>query len=289
MGAYGEIIMRIFIGGLRGSRPCTGSSYEEFGGDTTSLLLIGPHNERIILDAGTGMNAVAKQLSAMEPGRVTVLFSHYHLDHLMGLTMNPLFYKPDWKFSLIGPVLGQCNVRDAVSGLVGPPYWPVSYENMKAKFEFIDFTSDGINTGNFKIRGCTVPHPGGCVSYRIEDVHDDASVVFATDIEWQKRTTIQETQFMTMCTEPKPADLLIMDAHFSRKDSKAYDGWGHTCWEDVIEVALSAGIKRVLLSHHAPEADDNTLRAVELNAKKSMPDAMAGREEQWLTISVGKG
>lgn len=284
MGAYGEINMRIFIGGLRGSRPCTGSSYEEFGGDTTSLLLIGSHNERIILDAGTGMNAVAEQLSEAEPGRVTILFSHYHLDHVAGLTMNPLFYKPNWHFSLVGPVLGQWNVCNAVKGLLGPPYWPISYEAMKANFEFIDFTADEISVGGLKIRGCSVPHPGGCMAYRIDDADSDTSIVFATDMEWQKRTIIQEAEFMTMCREPKPADLLIMDAHFTRKNAKQFDGWGHSCWEDTIQVAISAEVKRVILGHHAPEADDNALRIIEQNAKKEMPSAILGRAGQWLTI-----
>jgi ribonuclease BN (tRNA processing enzyme) len=276
--------MRIFIGGLRGSRPCTGSSYEEFGGDTTSLLLIGSHNERIILDAGTGMYSVAKQLSITEPGQVTILFSHYHLDHIAGLTMNPLFYRADWKFSLVGPVLGQWKVFNAVKGLLGPPYWPISYEKMIAKIEFSDFKADEINLGGLKIRGCMIPHPGGCMAYRIDDTGNDTSMVFATDIEWRKRTMTQEAEFIKMCIEPKPADLLIMDAHFAGKDAKQFDGWGHSCREDVIETAISAGVKKVLLGHHAPEADDTTLHDVEQNAKKNMPGAVVGRAGQWLTI-----
>ena len=284
MGAYGEINMRIFIGGLRGSRPCTGSSYAEFGGDTTSLLLIGSNNERIILDAGTGMNAAAKQLSATEPGEVTILFSHYHLDHITGLTMNPLFYKPGWKFSLTGPVLGQWNVHNAVKGFLGPPYWPVSYEEMKAKFKFIDINSDEINIGKLKIRGCMIPHPGGCMAYRIDDVGSDASIVFATDIEWQKRTTIQEAEFIKMCREPKPADLLIMDAHFARKDAKQFEGWGHSCWEDAIEVAVSSKVKSLIFCHYAPEADDNSLYAIEQKVKKSMKNAMMKRAGQWFSV-----
>ena len=55
MGADGKMSMRLFIGGMRGSRPCTGGAFEEFGGDTTSLLLVGARGERIVLDVGTGM------------------------------------------------------------------------------------------------------------------------------------------------------------------------------------------------------------------------------------------
>jgi ribonuclease BN (tRNA processing enzyme) len=288
MGANGEISMRLFIGGMRGSRPCTGGSFEEFGGDTTSLLLIGSQNERLILDAGTGMRAIAEQLAATEPGNVTILFSHYHLDHLFGLTMNPLFHKSNWFFKFAGPTLSGCNIRDAVTRFITPPYWPIPLEKMNAKFEFVEFSMNDIYIDKLRVRGCPVPHPGGCISYRIEDTHNDTSIVFATDIEWQKRTDSYEKAFIKMCSEPKPADLLIIDAHFARAETNTFAGWGHTCWEDDLDIAASAKIKNVLLSHHKPEAADEILRAIEQEAKEIMPGAMVGRAGQWLTIGDKK-
>ena len=276
--------MQLFIGGMRGSRPCTGGRFEEFGGQTTSLLLAGSGGERLVLDAGTGMYAVAGQLAATEPGKVTVLFSHYHLDHMAGLMMNPLFHDSDWSFRLIGPTFADGSVCDAVTHLLAPPYWPISCEKMNAQIEFADFDIDGIHVGNFCVQGCEVPHPGGCLAYRIDDTNSGKSLVFATDIEWQNRTDAQERAFITTCCEPGPVDMLIIDAHFSRADAEAFAGWGHTCWEDDLEMAESLGIKHVLLGHHAPEADDRALRALEQQVKRRMPGAAFARAGQWLTI-----
>jgi ribonuclease BN (tRNA processing enzyme) len=287
--------LQLFIGGMRGSRPAIGSGFDEFGGDTTSLLLLGAQGERLVLDAGTGMRAVAGQLARMEPGKVTVLFSHYHLDHLAGLMMNPLFYRPDWGFNLVGPTFADGGVRDAVTRLLAPPYWPVSWEKMNAHFEFVEWTlppaaapmSDRprlILRQNLQIRGCPVPHPGGCLAYRIDDMGGGKSVVFATDLEWRKRTSAEETAFLALCREPRPADLLILDAHFAEKDQDAFAGWGHSCWEDCLAIAQSAGVPRVLLGHHAPEADDQTLRAVEQQVKERSPGGMLARAGHWLRI-----
>ncbi|MEN6428879.1 MAG: MBL fold metallo-hydrolase [Phycisphaerales bacterium] len=276
--------MRLFIGGMRGSQPALGSSFDEFGGDTTSLLLVGSNGERLVLDAGTGMRTVAAQLAKTEPGEVTVLFSHYHLDHLAGLTMNPLLYQKPWFFRFVGPTFPDGGVRSAVTGLLAQPYWPISWKQMSARLEFAEFPVGGIRVGALRVQGCPVPHPGGCLSYRIDDAEGKASVVFATDIEWRKRTADDEKAFMTMCSTPEPADLLIIDAHFGEAEKDAFAGWGHSCREDDLAIAEAAGIPRVLLGHHAPNADDKTLLVAEQQVKKLSPDAMLARAGQWLTI-----
>ena len=277
--------MRLFIGGMRGSRPCVGAAFEEFGGDTTSLLVLGSGGERLVLDAGTGMHAVAGQLAEMGPGEVTILFSHYHLDHMIGLTMNPLFYQQDWSFRFVGPTLAEGGVREAVTQLLGPPYWPVPWDWMGAQFEFTEMSPSEIELGDLRIRACPVPHPGGCRAFRVDDTADGSSLVFATDMEWQKRADAHEKGFLALCRVPCPTDLLIIDAHFGRADEDAFAGWGHTCWEDGLAIAASTGIERVLLGHHAPEADDEVLRARERQMKQHMPGAALARAGQWLEIN----
>jgi ribonuclease BN (tRNA processing enzyme) len=276
--------MRLFVGGMRGSQPSVGSAFEEFGGDTTSLLLVGSRGERLVLDAGTGMHVIAQELATTGPGVVTILFSHYHLDHMAGLTMNPLFYRSDWSFRFMGPTFANGGVREAVTRLLAPPYWPISWEKMGARFDFVEFAIDGIQTDGLRVRACQAPHPGGSLSYRVEDTHGGASLVFATDLEWRSRTDAFETSFKTLCREPKPTDLLIIDAHFDRAHQEAFAGWGHTSWEDDLDIAESAGIRRVLLGHHAPEANDETLKDLETHAKKCLPGAALARAGQWITI-----
>jgi len=275
--------LRLFIGGMRGSRPVTGGDFEEFGGDTTALLLVGSGGERLVLDAGTGMHAVAGQLAEMGPGEVTVLFSHYHLDHLAGLTMNPLFYRSGWSFQLMGPTLAAGGVRDAVTRLLAPPYWPLPVERMSARLEFAESAAQ-MQVGCLRVRSCPVPHPGGCLAYRIDDTNSGGALVFATDLEWSQRTEAHEAAFLALCREPKPADMLAIDAHFARENAQAFAGWGHSTWEDGVEIAAAAGIRQVLLGHHAPEADDRALRALESQVQKRSAGSLLARAGQWLTV-----
>lgn len=276
--------LRVFIGGMRGSRPAIGCGFDEFGGDTTSLLLVGSHDERLILDAGTGLRTIAGQLAAMEPGEVTVVFSHYHLDHMAGLTMNPLFYKPEWSFRFVGPTFADSTAQEAITRLLAQPYWPISWKQMTAKFEFAKFPMGGIDVGGLRVRECPVPHPGGSFAYRVDDAGCGASMVFATDIEWKQRTPANEAAFLALCREPSPADLLVIDAHFGDANQKAFAGWGHSSREDCLAIASATGIPRVLLGHHAPEAEDAALREVEERVKRISPGASLARAGQWLTV-----
>jgi ribonuclease BN (tRNA processing enzyme) len=155
---------------------------------------------------------------------------------------------------------------------------------MGAWFEFAEFPADGIQVGQCLVRGCAIPHPGGGMAYRIDDTDSDTSLVFATDIEWRDRSEAQAQAFQSLCRDPKPANLLIIDAHFGRADAETFAGWGHTCWEDGLAIARSMGMERVILGHHAPDADDQTLKALEQQIKEHLPGAALARAGQWLTI-----
>ena len=284
MGAYREMSMRLFIGGIRGSRPCTDSKFKIYGGDTTCLLLTGSRGQRLIMDAGTGLYAVAEQLAATEPSKVTILLSHYHLDHLAGLFANSMFFQKNWKFCFIGPVLGGIGVKRAVTELLRPPYWSVPWEQMEAEIKFIDLASEPFHINGFNIRTCTMPHPGGSACYRIEDLHENRSLIFATDIELRRLSADSKTEFMNLCSDPNPADMLIIDSYFTREEIDDFTGWGHSCFQDDLDLAQDAGIKRVLLAHHNAHAHDEILKTREQDAQKIMPGAGFACAGQCLTI-----
>ena len=259
--------MEVIFGGVRGSQPVCAPGYAIYGGDTTSVLVSGRDGERIVIDAGTGV-------ANLEPGlrdvrEVMILFSHYHLDHLSGLPCFLPLYDKTRIVTMIGPAAGG-GVENAVRGLLGPPYWPVPMDQMGAELRFVDFTGGDLCGeeshvdkpyvhGGLELRALAVHHPGGCLAWRVDEPATDRAVVFATDVEWRLMPSPRQNAFRTFCREPRAVDLLIMDGHYAADEYRHHAGWGHSSLDDVRDLGHEVGAGRVLVTHHAPENDDDEL------------------------------
>jgi ribonuclease BN (tRNA processing enzyme) len=72
--------------------------------------------------------------------------------------------------------------------------------------------------------------------------------------------------------------LLLFDGQFSRATYPAAAGWGHSAWEDAVNVARATGARRLLVIHHAPESPDSRLDAVERDVAAALAGARLARE-----------
>lgn len=259
--------MKLVFGGVRGSQPVCGSGFSTFGGDTTSLLLMGAAGERVIIDAGTGIANLESHLSDLRD--LLILFSHYHLDHMVGLPAFVPLYDKEVSVTMIGSVQGG-GVETAVRGLLGPPYWPVPANQMGAQMTFVDFTGSDVcgedddsrkpySHGGLQIRAFPVHHPGGCLAWRIDEPATGQAIVFATDIEWALMPSPRQQAFADFCRRPEPVAVLIMDGNYTAEDYAGHTGWGHSAVEDVKQLGREVDAGRILITHHGPENDDDEL------------------------------
>lgn len=259
--------------------------YMKYGGETTSILVEGDGGERILLDAGTGVRKLGQRLETQEPsGPVLLLLTHYHLDHVAGLpSLGPL-YRSGFEVQVASPPHEGRTARDVVSQLMAQPFWPVRLDDLRAKVEFLPWKDEASASpfllGGLEVRWCPVHHPGGCTAYRIDEPATGRSFVFATDIEWSPSTPAERDAFLHLCGEPRPPSLLVFDGQFALENYGGFVGWGHSAWEDAVEVARAAKAGLLLVTHHAPQSDDEHLDRVDnevgraLNAAKLARDGM---------------
>lgn len=269
--------MKVLFGGVRGTGPVAQADFLRYGGETTSVLIEGAAGERLLLDAGTGMRIIAPHLQLAAGGTMRLLMTHYHLDHLAGLPSFPLLYRRNWTLEVAAPLREKVKPEEVVRRLLAKPFWPVQLEKLRARLRFVTLSEDArgeaYEFGGLCVRWCPLCHPEGCHAYRIDEPATGAAFVFATDVEWAASTVAQQDALLALCAEPTPATWLAFDGQFTPSNYPRHRGWGHSTWADAVEVAHQTGVGRLLLTHHAPENNDQKLDAIARALAAAHPNA----------------
>lgn len=255
-----------FIRGTRGTLPVCGTQFLRYGGDTTCFSLETPRG-LLVIDAGTGLRHVTRELTdrtAIPP--ITVLLTHLHMDHLVGLPSFGPLYSSHARLCFMADGNRDEDWRQALLAFNRTPYWPVGLINSDATLQFDDLAPQDrpMDIYGVNVAWCAIPHPQQCVAYRLE--WGGTSVVIATDVEFDA-AAIPDT-FVAFCRD---ADHLIFDAHFKPAEIARYVGWGHSTWEAGIALAQAANIKHLLLTHHSPKRLDTDVDAIVTAAAEAFP------------------
>lgn len=267
--------MKIKFYGTRGSIPVCEPGFQEFGGNTTCLKISFEDSGRIgILDAGTGIRKLGRELQAQDEyqDEIVIAFSHFHWDHIQGFPFfNPAF-DPTKKLVLIALGKGReiHNLEEIFAFQMQGAYFPVQMENMGAQFEFMQPNLNILTIRGTKSTALRHHHPGGAFTYKFE--RNGRSFAFCTDIEHGE--TIDQN-LVEFC---KGIDVLIHDAQYTEEQLKRKKGWGHSSFEQAIQVAEMSGAGRLIMTHHDPDHDDEFLRKKEKECQDRFKDCILARE-----------
>ena len=227
--------MNVRFWGVRGSVAVSGAPFVHTGGNTTCLE-IEHEGTRLIIDGGTGLQALGQHIGS--PTDATLLFTHVHWDHIQGVPFfSPLFH-PGSNITMAGIRSSWGSLRDALDAQMKPPQFPIGIDAFNAQMTFEDIDADHpFDVGPFKVTAALMDHPDGVLVYRIEA--GGKSVVFATDVEHGPKLDPRLLRFSEGC------DLLIHDAQYTEReylgeDGPARKGWGHSTWNQAVATARLA-------------------------------------------------
>jgi ribonuclease BN (tRNA processing enzyme) len=266
----------------------------KYGGETTSFLIEGNAGERILIDGGTGVRILGRQLMQTSGDRSAWLFmTHYHLDHVVGLPMLPMLYHPQWKIIMAAPDHNQVHMREIMARILDTPLWPLQVEDLKSgnTYEQLDglASASPFHCGRIEVRWCPLNHPGGCTAYRFDEPETGASVVIATDVEWGVSTPGEKGYLQQLLSHPAPAELLIMDGQYGNDEIDKFKGWGHSTWQEALELAARIKVKRLLITHHDPASDDAKLEALDRKIKSQAHWASLARQDAEIYLPASAG
>jgi phosphoribosyl 1,2-cyclic phosphodiesterase len=274
--------MRVKFYGTRGSIPVCASGFQEFGGNTTCVLVEGPKATGI-LDAGTGIWELGKDLENDPNLGISrpcyLVFSHFHWDHIQGLPFFAPAYDSRRRFLItaIGRDRYGQDIKSIFETQMRSDYFPVPLDDMGAQIDFSKTKEDVLRDGRAMAQVVKHNHPGDAYSYRIEG-ENRKSIVFCTDIEHGDKIDEKIVELSL------GADLLIHDGQYTPEELPRFKGWGHSSWEQAVEVARQAGVKRLAITHHDPNHDDAFLREVEKKCQARFPNAVLAREKMEINL-----
>ena len=243
---------KVVILGIRGSAPVSGEAYLRYGGATTCVFLrFG--DQIIVLDCGTGMMELPKVLQK-DDRQITVLLSHPHVDHLLGLPMCPVVFDPEKKIDMYGALRNGMDVRQQVCAFLAPPLWPVGPDRFPAKISFHDLP-DAFCLGDVTVETMDGFHPGGVSLFRITG--GGKSIVYMTDC------TVTEKNLPKLADFARDCDLLLCDGQYSPQEWPDRKHFGHSTWTAAAQLGAQCGAKMVRIIHHDPFRTDTQLDCAE--------------------------
>jgi phosphoribosyl 1,2-cyclic phosphodiesterase len=235
-----------------------------YGGNSTCVQVIPENNELIIIDCGTGIRNLGRELMAGDCGKGkgigNILMTHTHWDHVQGIPFFTPFYVPGNKFTVYSPFK---DMKERIEYQQVFTHFPVNLDYMLATKEFVtlekegEFFLNGVHISNKRMR-----HPGGSFGYRIEE--NGKKFVFTSDCEFNLDEIDSIDQYQDFFQD---ADIVIFDAQYTFDESFNKVDWGHSSASIAIDIAARFNVKRLILFHHDPEYSDEKLDMVLANAK----------------------
>lgn len=280
------MIIKFF--GVRGSIPVCNPEFQDFGGNTTCVQLkIKDTNNIAVFDAGTGIRDLGKEFiaSGHKQEELFIAFSHFHWDHIQGFPFFDPAFNTKQKINVLAMGSGrEINCLEEIFRVqMQKEYFPVPLANMGADFNFmlLDQSMEILGSDNADSKPIIViankhNHPGGAYGYRIE--RDGKVFVFCTDVEHGDSI---DPNVVALSEE---ADLLVHEAQYTTEELKDKKGWGHSSYEQAIQVAEMANVKMLAITHHDPDHDDKFLAKMEKQCQQRFKDCFLAREKMEIEI-----
>lgn len=257
--------MVIKFWGTRGSIPVPGPSTIKYGGNTPCVE-IKHDDEFIIIDAGTGIRNLGKELVERNGYKdLSLLISHTHWDHIQGLPFFKPLYQPECRLNIYSDAKLGASIDQIFETQWDPNYFPVTADLFEEKLKYKKIESGDIfDVNGFNIHTIKTNHSKGTLAFKI--IRNGKSIVYMTDNELsyeaeRKSDDFDKLQSMNsgLIEFCKNADYLIHDSMYSLKDYKGKIGWGHSNNVSLAHFATLAKVKHLILFHYEPEYDDDKI------------------------------
>jgi phosphoribosyl 1,2-cyclic phosphodiesterase len=236
-----------------------------------------------------------------------MLVTHTHWDHIQGFPFFVPAYNPRVNVRILGYEGAVHGLRGALFEQMQSAFFPVGLDQMASHVTFEELADMQFDLGAVKVRTIFANHPGICLGYRLSTPGGD--IVYLPDHEAYERHEIERQKRANENSRPgleyaqqqdekviaflRDAEVLIADSQYDASEYPSRLGWGHTCADDTVDIAIRAGVKHLFLFHHDPDHGDEKINAMVTRAQAraaeqgSLMVVAAAREGAELVLKPG--
>jgi phosphoribosyl 1,2-cyclic phosphodiesterase len=280
--------------GTRGSIPTPGAHTARYGGNTACVAVTGAADQLVILDAGSGIRLLGRELMRTQNGPMSldILLSHTHWDHIQGLPFFQPLNTPGNSVRIYGAAQAGVPLEEILDRQMDPVVFPVPLKALAADLSVTEVSGGRFEIDGFYVEAFRLRHPGTTLGYKLLPVAGGPAVAYVTDNElgsggsydvpsdWRARLV----HFLT------GVQTLIHDGMYSEQLLEERAGWGHSTPRQAVDLARECRCPHLVLFHHEPEHDDlaldRLLEDARTYARQTAPGLQVDAAREGLTLTL---
>jgi ribonuclease BN (tRNA processing enzyme) len=265
--------MRVTFWGTRGSLATPDPEMQRLGGNTSCVSVEGDGGTMLCLDAGTGIRRLGRTLAG-RPGRVDILLTHLHMDHIQGLGFFAPIFMSGFEVHIWGPPSSTQPLEERLARYLSPPLFPVHLRDVRRNLHIHDLTGESIRVGEFHVDVAFVCHPNATVGFRISDGRSILTYLPDHEPALGRGEIDRNPAWISGFDLARNADVLIHDAQYSDTEYPSHVGWGHSSVGQACRLAALAGVKMLVPFHHDPSHSDEDVERIVSEAVQTVEPGM---------------
>lgn len=216
-------------------------------------FLLYDERSMFILDAGTGLARLKEEkLAALVATyeTVTILLSHYHLDHVTGLPYLAGVL-PRTKFNLYvpSPPFSDVDGPGVIHTFLNPPFFSLSITDFTGFNQLIEITKARLEIEGHLFEFMRLKHGGGSVGIKI-----DQTISYITD-------TVPDPRVVEFI---RGSQLVLHEVWMTGDETAAKPGTPqiHCSYPEVLDMMQQAAVKKLVPVHLNPGWDETAIQQI---------------------------